>query len=625
MQQFKKEGLSFLNSLTEKQIANILEQANKEYHSNTTPTLTDNEFDIIKEYMENKYPNNPKLKEVGAPILNEKKVILPYEMWSMDKIKPDTNALEKWNKKYLGPYVISCKLDGVSGLYSTEGGKQKLYTRGNGIVGQDISSIIPHLNIPNIKDIVVRGEFIIPKKIFTSKYSKQFANPRNLVAGIINKINICEKIKDIHFVAYEIIVPEKTPLEQLQLLEKMGFEVVLYQLNKNITNETLSQTLVTWRKDYIYEIDGIIITSNKLYKRKSGNPLHSIAFKMVLSDQIAEAKVVDVIWSASKDGYLKPRIRIEPIKLGGVTIEYATGFNAAFIEKNKIGVGSLIEIIRSGDVIPHIRQVIQSSDKPLMPNVPYKWNKTRVDIILENPHLDSDVLEKNITAFFKGINVEGLGRGNIARFIQHGYDTIPKILNMTINDFLNIEGFKDKMATKIYNSIHEKMQSASLITLMSASNIFGRGFDEKRIELIINAYPDILTSNVSSINKINLLKEIKGMGEKTAESFVNHIPEFMNFIKQQKLQNKLNYSPSKKNIIHHQLNNKSIVITGFRDKDLMSEIEKAGGKIASSVSKNTLVVIVKNKQDNTSKINEAKKIGIPIMLPNEFMKTYFNK
>lgn len=73
MQQFKKEGLPFLNSLTEKQIANILEKANKEYHSNTTPTLTDNEFDIIKEYMENKYPNNPKLKEVGAPILNEKK------------------------------------------------------------------------------------------------------------------------------------------------------------------------------------------------------------------------------------------------------------------------------------------------------------------------------------------------------------------------------------------------------------------------------------------------------------------------------------------------------------------------------------------------------------------------
>ena len=80
---------------------------------------------------------------------------------------------------------------------------------------------------------------------------------------------------------------------------------------------------------------------------------------MVLSDQIAEAKVVDVIWTPSKDGYLKPRVRIEPINLGGVTIEFATGFNGAFIKDNKIGIGATIEIIRSGDVIPHIKAVTE--------------------------------------------------------------------------------------------------------------------------------------------------------------------------------------------------------------------------------------------------------------------------
>ena len=87
--------------------------------------------------------------------------------------------------------------------------------------------------------------------------------------------------------------------------------------------------LVNWRGKYGYEIDGIIVCNDAVYARTSGNPKHAFAFKMVLSDQIAEAHVVDVLWSASKDGYLKPRVQIEPVVLGGVTITYATGFNAA--------------------------------------------------------------------------------------------------------------------------------------------------------------------------------------------------------------------------------------------------------------------------------------------------------
>ena len=96
----------------------------------------------------------------------------------------------------------------------------------------------------------------------------------------------------------------------------------------------LSEVLVMWRDTYEYEIDGVIVNHNKIYPRKSGNPDHAFAFKMILSDQMAEAKVVDVIWTPSKDGYLKPRVRIEPIVLGGVKIEYATGFNAKFIKDN---------------------------------------------------------------------------------------------------------------------------------------------------------------------------------------------------------------------------------------------------------------------------------------------------
>ena len=171
--------------------------------------------------------------------------------------------------------------------------------------------------------------------------------------------------------------------------------------------------LVEWREKYEYETDGVIVMDDKIYKRSANNPDHGFAFKMVLSDQTAEAKVLDVIWTPSKDGYLKPRIQIEPIQLGGVKIEYATAFNAAFVEDNKLGIGSVILLVRSGDVIPHIMKVIKSSSTAKMPDVPYNWNNTHVDIMLENAEDDDTVKLKNITGFFRGIGVEGLSSGNI--------------------------------------------------------------------------------------------------------------------------------------------------------------------------------------------------------------------
>ena len=132
--------------------------------------MSDNEYDILSEYFSKKFPKNNVVNEVGASV-EKNKVTLPYEMWSMDKIKPDTNILLNWMKKYDGPYVLSCKLDGVSGLYTTEGDIPKLFTRGDGKIGQDITHIIPFLQLPTLKNIVIRGEFIIPKEIFEEKYS----------------------------------------------------------------------------------------------------------------------------------------------------------------------------------------------------------------------------------------------------------------------------------------------------------------------------------------------------------------------------------------------------------------------------------------------------------------------
>jgi NAD-dependent DNA ligase len=347
---------------------------------------------------------------------------------------------------------------------------------------------------------------------------------------------------------------------------------------------------------------------------------------MVLCDQIAEAKVVDVIWTPSKDGYLKPRVRIEPIQLGGVRIEYATGFNASFIQQHKIGVGAVIEIIRSGDVIPYIRKIIVPAAAPKMPDdgISYKWNDSHIDILLENLEDDMTVREKNITGFFRGIGVEGLSSGNIKRIMEAGYNSVPEILKMEIPDFLEVQGFKEKTATKLYDGIREKIEAAPLTSIMSASNMFGRGFSEKKIELIMDSYPTVLLSKESDSQKIAKISAIKGMAVKSAQAFIDRIPEFINFIKESGLVKKLAVSLKPKKDVDpgHPLFGKSIVMTGFRDAELQNELKEIGAKIGSSVSSKTFVVLVKDKDEDTGKSAEARKLGVQLMTPEEFRNKY---
>jgi NAD-dependent DNA ligase len=632
-EEFKTKGFVYLESLTEKQLADMVKIANDYYYNTKTSLLTDNEYDIVKEYLERKYPKNAVLDTIGAPIIKNK-VKLPYEMASMDKIKPDTNAVVGWMKKYKGPYVISCKLDGVSGLYTTEGDSPKLYTRGDGTVGQDVSHLLKVLDLPKESGIVVRGEFIIPKKIFDEKYKNDFANPRNLVSGIVNAKTIDSKAKDLHFVTYEVIRPVLKPSEQMAKLVELKHEVVRNKTVPEISNDTLSSILVEWRGNYEYEIDGIIVSDDNIYPRHSGNPDHAFAFKMVLSEQMAEAKVVDVIWSASKDGYLKPRVRIEPIKLGGVTIEYATGFNGKFIEDNKIGIGALIQIIRSGDVIPHIKSVTMPAEQPKMPLVPYKWTSTRVDIILENAGDDITVREKNITAFFVELEVEGLSSGNVKRIMTAGFDTIAKILKMTKTDFETVEGFKEKMIEKVFNGIHEKVGKASLLDIMVASNLLGRGLGQRKLKPILEKYPDILIRGESDEEKIKMLKEIEGIGPENAKSFVSNIPAFMAFLKECELEGKLNMTnvssthetirveEQPKLDTSNPLFGKKIVMTKVRDKEIIEHLAKVGATLEDNIKKDTFVLIVKTHDDVSNKTKYATEHNITIMMPSEFREKY---
>ena len=630
--QFKSEGINVLENIPEQRYVTLIQKANDAYYNNN-PLMTDNEFDIMKEYFEKKFPNNPVLQNIGAPI-TKNKVTLPYHMPSMDKIKPDTDALNKWMKKYTGNYVLSCKLDGVSGMYTTENNTEKLYTRGDGTVGQDISHLFSVLNLPKVENIVVRGEFIISKAKFEEKYKSKFANSRNLVAGIINSKTIDNKVYDMDFVAYEVIKPSLRPIEQMKLLEGYGFNTVRNIEITTLTNELLSQLLIDWRSNYEYEIDGIIVSNNKKYARTEKNPEHSFAFKMIISDQVAEAKVVDVIWNASKNGYLKPRIRIEPINIGGVKIEYATGFNGKFIESNKIGIGAVIEIIRSGDVIPYIKSITTEAEKAKMPDVPYHWNETGVDIILDNIDEDITVIEKNITNFFVGIKVDGLSTGNVKRLMNAGYDSIIKIIHMKKEEYEGIEGFQSKMINKIYNGIQCRLKESSLLEIVAASNILGRGIGKRKLEPIFEKYPNLFTLSISNEELKLLLLSVNGIGEENANSIVKNMNNMKRFLVDANLLYKLCKDETKEEQIsnqkesiqnkNHILNGKSIVMTKVRDKTIISALEELGGKLENNITKNTFVLITKSLDDVSSKTKKAEELGIPIMTPEEFTEKYLH-
>ena len=241
--EFKNAGLPTFANFDA--MISLLRKASLAYYNSDTCILNDVQYDMLKEFIETQDPQHNVLKEIGAPVKH--KVTLPYEMWSMNKMKPNTKPLIAWIKKYNHnpDYVISAKLDGVSGLYDSI--NNKLYTRGDGIEGQDVSYLIPHLKLP--KEHVTRGEFIISLQNF-EKHFKGKSNPRNTVSGIINKQAVePEVIKYVDFVPYEVVYPPMYPLDQMKSL----YNPVKYQHVISLTNDVLATIYTDWRGSHKYQ------------------------------------------------------------------------------------------------------------------------------------------------------------------------------------------------------------------------------------------------------------------------------------------------------------------------------------------------------------------------------------
>ena len=301
-------------------------------------------------------------------------------------------------------------------------------------------------------------------------------------------------------------------------------------------------------------------------------------------------------------------------------------------------MGAVIQIIRSGDVIPYIKSVTVQAEMAKMPTVQYHWTETNVDIVLDNMEDDETVRAKNITDFFTGLEVDGLGGGNVKKIMNAGYATVPAILKMTKDDFAKVEGFKTKMINKIYDGIQAQVEKAALVTIMASSNKFGRGIGVRKIQPIMTAYPKILTSQETTDQKIDMLQTIDGIGKENAKSFVTNIPVFLDFLRECDLMHKIvdsktfatNAPPQQTAavaVIHdetHPLYGKHVVMTKVRDAEIIDYLKKMGGVLDDNMSKKTFVLIVKSLDDVSNKTKKAVAENIPIMTPEMFKKEYMN-
>jgi len=595
--------------------------------------FSDFRYDVLKEVLDKRTPNF--MGGIGAKVGVNESAKLPFYLGSMAKIKPeDTGKLERWlAKNPTGNYMISGKLDGVSCLAVYKSGKKvKLYTRGNGKIGKDISWLAQYNpSIPRSldMDINVRGELILPDEVFTKKYTKNYSNARAMVTGLLGAKTVRRGTSDMHFVTYEVLLKGSAPSpeKQFEQMDEAGFEVVQHELVTEIDMDTLTEYLLQYKKKSPYYLDGLIVHSNISVKRKAIKyPEYAFAFK--IDGEQADVKVEDVVWSVSQWGAFKPVVHINPTFLGGVTINKATAHNAKYIWENNIGPGAVITVIRSGDVIPKIINVVTPADEPQMPKEDYKWNDTHVNIYATGKKHMKKMCIKRIYRFFQKLEVKEIGPSRVATMYNNGLVSVIRILSASKKEIIKAVA-SDAVGQKIYANIRTALHNPSIQMFVGASGVFGEGIGRERISVLVDAIPDVLTRG-PTISKKALKKEVlqvEGFSNITANLIVNNIywgGAFATVI--EKLSTKSVLPIIEPVIKGDSLKGMTFVVTGFTSKKLEAQIASLGGTYTTKWTVKAAGVIASEKslEKRTGKIKKADAKGISVYSLEEFTEKFLS-
>ena len=592
------------------------------------PIISDAKYDQLVEELSLLSPDDELLTKVGVEIADEtRKSRLPIEMASMNKIK-SMEDIDNWtrlkgiNQNEL--VIMTPKFDGLS--LCVEEGENEAWTRGNGVFGQKSDEhyklIQNHLYEDGFTDELTDpfapiefkytyGEVMIPKQVFIDKFSADFANPRNLVAGLLNSKTVSDSLKDCQYVKYGGIPSKafnpKTKQEILDTLNDGQRNKVNYHVCKisELTEEMIISLFHKWSVDF--EIDGIIIEINDLTlqnklgrETSSNNPVWARAFKHPSFEQSAETDVIGISWNISKQGLLKPILHITPVKLDGVTVSNVTGNNARFVKDLGLGVGAKVVVKRSGMVIPIIVDVITPVEfvQPTIEGVEVDWNEAGIELITLTETDDQKL--KKIVAFFEILEADNVSEGVITQLWDAGYKTIKDVLTLTTSDLEKIDRFGKRKADIVYKSIQKSVSNVQLSKLQHATGIF-KNMGSKKLALL---------EHFIEKPTIDKLLEIEGIGDVLASEYVDSYDDFFDFIKGLPITIIEKVESVK---VSNDLEGMSFIFTGVRRPDLVKIIESRGGKECSSVSKNTTHLVCVDKSSSSSKMKKAIDLGIQIL------------
>lgn len=578
-----------------------LTKANEAYRNGLTLVMTDEEYDAGVEQLARQVPNHPFLKRVrAAPAVERATVTMPYYLGSLNKAKVGDD-LTKWVKSAAAPYVVSEKLDGISGLWSPR--QKKLYLSGDDNKGLDVSAWLPHMSlspsslaadIPD--DVWIRGELIMANSDIPSGRLG-----RSIVNGIFHRDtpNPADAAK-VRFVAYEVIGLDDslTTTQQFAWIATWSMWKPWSITLKELGPDALTALLSKRRSESVYEMDGLVCKANKttVPRITKGNPTDAIAWKP--PNGLAKlATVVQVEWNASSTGKLIPRVQIQPVELGGSVIGFVTGVHARRVVDWKIGPGSTVVVRKGGDVIPVIDRVEVPATVVFPPEGTWEWDgppETAVNI--KQKVADATTIAAQFMKMVTRLGWSDIGPAQMKSVVEAGYTTVPLLRAATEAALKKLLG--PVKGAHLYKTVQGVgWAKASEIDLFVASPVCPSGIGKTRLEALLVSEPDVTKWSLDTMVapkgwSPDALNEFKAVW-KTYETLRKEGWSFIPYPR-------IHVVPVVVAQVAIVPCKGSVVFSGFRDAGLEILLGDKGYKVVDTVKADTKAVLITDKEDPLS-------------------------
>ena len=629
----------FAEGLSDDALKKLVKKASYLYYNYEGGGLEDNAFDALEYVLQKRFSAKGSIySKIGAAPVDRIRTKLPIPLPSLTKMKPNNPALPAFIQNKI---CWSLKLDGCSGLVIFRNGEvEKIYTRGDGIIGGDVTFLKNFIKFPKPpKDYYVRGEFVLSKEIWVQKYRFSYSNPRSFVTAKMNSGYVNPEVLDIEFLAYEICyIPGKTqvpsPSETFTILKDHGFKTPEWGIGEKVTIFDLMISYKSKRASSEYLIDGLVLAKEERglgvdpsKQNELKNPDNKFAFKMLLEQQQRKTKVKDVEWNISRYGKFIPVAIYRPVFIDGAKLQRASAHNARHIREWSMGKGTEITIVRSGDVIPAIVDVKVNTDiLPIYPDDSRgSWKWEGKDIVLEKIEGNRYVeLARNLH-FFTTLGVPRLGEKTIEKLYDGGMKTIASIIKAKPADFAKIKGIGEKTANDFYRTIHEKMRTVPLDRFLEASSAFKFNFGRKLAKKLFAAIPNLMDFSQEKMKLFFSLKKIPGFGPKRIDAVVTDMPKFKDYL--------ISLSPEDMKVAFENQKsrtrenaNKKIVgkkfVVSWSTIEVEDLIYNNFGEIVPHVVPGVECVVSGNLMMKSDKLADAAKYNVRVYSVPEFLEAY---